>query len=77
MGFLPTLDHLCSWMKKTHSLYIFKYALGSTIAGQLPTLHVVRICLPIDNTSYYLLCFVWDALSPNCQPTWPHFLGLS
>ena len=37
------------FLDKSHSLYHFKYALGSTIAGQLPTLHAVRIYLPIDN----------------------------
>jgi hypothetical protein len=46
VGCFPALEHLCFWMKGTHSLYIFKYVLGSTIAGQLPTLHAVRTYFP-------------------------------
>jgi hypothetical protein len=39
--------------------YICKYALGSTVAGQLPTLHAVRVHFPTDKsqlllTGYYV-----------------------
>ena len=64
MGFLSTLDHLCFRMKDIHSLYILIYAVGNTIAGQLPTLHVVRIfffLLIIPN--YYVLFTVLFELS--------------
>lgn len=33
-GFFLTLDHACSWMKDKQPLYL-KYAIGSTVAGQL------------------------------------------
>lgn len=56
MGFLPALVHLRFLLKYTHSLYIFKYALGSITAGQLPTLHAVRIYLPTNDSiiTYYV-----------------------
>ena len=71
-GVSPTLDHLCFWMKDTHSPYILNYALRGTIAGQLSTLHAVRIYFPIGNPSYYLLRFIWVALSSN----WPALMAL-
>lgn len=62
-------------MKDTHSLYIFKHALGSTVAG--PTLRAVRICFPTDNLSYHVLfttvhlgCF-----NPIGQPSGPCVFG--
>lgn len=62
--------HLCSQMKSTHSLYVFRYTLGSTIAGQLPALHAVRICLPNNNPELSLAmfhCSIRAALSAS----WP------
>ena len=44
-------------MKDTHSLYIFKYALGSTIAGWLPTLHAVSIT-PIYHVLFTVLLYL-------------------
>ena len=67
LGLLPTLDHLCSRMKDTHSLYIFKYALGSTIAGQLPTLHAVRIYFPINNPELLLTIYYARSGQPLTQ----------
>ena len=58
MGFLPTSDHLCSQMKDTHSLYIFKYSLGSTIFLNNPwTAHPHAAFLAIT-PNYHLLCFI-------------------
>jgi hypothetical protein len=65
--FLSALNHSCSQMKDTHSTFICEYALSTTIAEQLPTLHVVRIYHSIVNPSYYFLCFIWSALCSN----WP------
>ena len=57
----------------THSLYIFIYALISTIAGQLPTLHAVRIHFPMDNSKKLLLTTYSVSsgllLTPAGQPT--------
>lgn len=60
--FFPTLDHFCSQMKHTHSLY-FWIALGNTVAGQLSTLHAVRVCFPTDNPELPLtVCYVPSGL---------------
>jgi hypothetical protein len=70
---------MCSWMKDTHTVLFFKYVLGSTIAGQLPTLHVVRIYLPIDNPkpSLTIYCSIWAALSSSQAALWPLVYGSS
>ena len=65
--------------RKTHTQpYIFKYATGSTIAGQLPTLHAVRIHFPMDNSKKLLLTTYSVSsgllLTPAGQPTWPRSL---
>ena len=39
---LPCLQPLI-FLEETRSLHSFEYALGSTVAGQLPILHAVRI----------------------------------
>jgi hypothetical protein len=75
LGFLPVLDHLCSWMKNTHHIYILKYVLGSPIAVQLTTLYAVKIYLPIINPSHYLLCSIWSALSSNLTAHMATFYG--
>lgn len=53
--FIPAFDHLCSRKKDTYTVFIFKYALSSIIAAQLPSLHAIRIYLPLITPSYYLL----------------------
>jgi hypothetical protein len=54
MGFLPTLNHLCTQMKDAHIALYFRYALGSAIVGQLPTLHADTIHFPTDNSTLLL-----------------------
>jgi len=46
-----SLDEIHTWP------YILKYALDSTMAGQLPTLHAVRIHFPMDNSKSLLTKF--------------------
>lgn len=58
-SFFSAFGHLCSGIKDTHGLYVFKYALGITIAGQLPALCAVRIAHVFNNpklslTIYYV-----------------------
>ena len=63
------------FLDKSHSLYHFKYALGSTIAGQLPTLHAVRIYLPVDNPELLLTMFHLGCSELLIvQPLGPQFL---
>lgn len=52
-GFFPTVDHLCSWIKDKHRLCILKYAIGSTIAGQLSESTFLSIS-PSSLTTYYV-----------------------
>lgn len=84
--FLSALDPLCSQMKSTHSLYVFRYTLGSTVAGQLPALHAVRICLPNNNPELSLAMFhcsiraalsaSWPAHMASFSLLLPHALSL-
>lgn len=79
-SFLPALDHLCSRIKGTHSLFIFRCVLGSAMAGQLPALHIVRIYLPIDNPklSLTIYCVSSELLSaPTRQLSGPLSLSSS
>lgn len=46
-------------------IFIFVRNLSSTVAGQVPALRALRISLPVDNPSYYLLCLIWAAPSSN------------
>ena len=58
--------------------YILKYALGSTIAGQLPILHAVRIHFPIDSSELLLPNSYAPSglpLAPIGQLTWVPFYG--
>jgi hypothetical protein len=58
--------------------YSFKYALNSTIAGQLPALHAVGIYFPIDNPNSSLtIDYVPSGLhlTPTEQPSGPLSLG--
>ena len=66
-------------MKHTERIYICKYGLISTIAGQLPALLVVRIDLPIDNLKPLLTiyCVLSGWLStPTRHPSGPRSPGL-
>ena len=71
MEFLPAFDHLRSQMKDTHT------ALCSTIAGQLPILHAVRIHLLPITLCYCLLISVlpWLLLTPITQTSGPRPFG--
>jgi hypothetical protein len=67
------LCEVCGSHYNLTSLYIFIYALISTLAGQLPTLHAVRIHFPMDNSKKLLLTTYSVSsgllLTPAGQPT--------
>ena len=59
--------------RHTQPLYC-EYALSSTIAGQLPTFHAVRIYFPTDNPELLLIIFYVSPgllLTPTGQPSQP------
>lgn len=72
-------SHLTPFMFPDERLtqpYNFKYILGSTIAGHLPTFHVVRIHFSTDNSGLlFNFCVPFGLfLTLVGQSTWPQFL---
>lgn len=79
-GFFLALDHLCSRMTDTHSLYIFLIYLRSTVDGQLLALHAVRIFFPVSNPKLsHTICYVppWLLFTRLGSPIGLIFLALS